>query len=68
MTKEEAKERIVKLKKEINHHRYQYHVLDTLDMSDAAFDRLKNELEELERQFPDLITPDSPTNGSAERL
>ena len=61
MTKTEAKNRIERLKEEINHHRYQYHVLDKLDISDAAFDALKNELEELELQYPDLITPDSPT-------
>jgi DNA ligase (NAD+) len=57
----EAKERIEKLKKEINYHRYLYHVLDKPDISDAIFDCLKNELEELEYKFPDLITPDSPT-------
>ncbi len=61
MTKPEAKKRIEKLREEINYHRYMYHVLDKLDISDAAFDTLKNELEELENQFPDLITPDSPT-------
>ena len=61
ITKKQAKERIEKLKEEINYHRYQYHVLDELEISDAAFDTLKNELEELENQFPDLITPDSPT-------
>ena len=61
MTKQEAKKRIESLKKEINYHRYQYHVLDRLDISDAAFDSLKNELEELELKFPDLVTPDSPT-------
>ena len=61
MIKQEAKKRIDKLKEEINFHRYQYHVLDKLDMSDAAFDSLKNELEELELRWPDLVTPDSPT-------
>ncbi len=61
MNHEEAKERIEKLKKEINHHRYLYHVLDKPDISDAIFDSLKNELEELEYKFPDLITPDSPS-------
>ncbi|MEK7161033.1 MAG: NAD-dependent DNA ligase LigA [Patescibacteria group bacterium] len=61
MTEEEAKKRLNKLKAEINHHRYLYHVEDRLNISDAAFDSLKNELEELELQFPDLITPDSPT-------
>ena len=61
MNHAEAKERIEKLKKEINYHRYLYHVLDRPDISDAIFDCLKNELEELEYKFPDLITPDSPT-------
>jgi len=61
MDKKQAKERIEKLKKEIRHHSYLYHVLDKSDISDSAFDTLKNELEELEYKFPDLITPDSPT-------
>jgi len=61
MNKQEAKNRIEKLKKEINHHRYLYHVLDKQEISDAALDSLKSELENLERQYPELITPDSPT-------
>jgi len=61
MIKTQAQERIAKLKKEIDYHRYLYHVLDKLDISDAAFDALKNELEELELQFPELVTTDSPT-------
>lgn len=61
MIKIEAKIRIDKLKSEINHHRYLYHVLDTQEISDAALDSLKHELDKLEEQFPDLITLDSPT-------
>jgi len=61
MIKQEAKIRIEKLKKEINHHRYLYHVLDKQEISDAALDSLKHELDKLEKQFPELITPDSPT-------
>ena len=61
MDKKQAKERIEKLRKEIRKHSYKYHVLDRPEISDAAFDTLKNELEELEYKFPDLITPDSPT-------
>lgn len=61
MTKSEAKERIEKLKKEINYHRYLYHVLDRQEISDAALDSLKNELFQLEQQYPEFITPDSPT-------
>jgi len=61
MTKVEAKKRIEKLRKEINHHRYLYHVLDKPEISDAALDSLKHELFKLEQRFPDLITLDSPT-------
>lgn len=61
MTKEEAKKRIEKLKAEVEHHRYLYHVLDRQEISDAALDSLKHELYKLEQEFPELITPDSPT-------
>lgn len=61
MTKEEARERIGKLKKEIEKYRYAYHVLDKPLISDAALDSLKKELFDLEQEYPDLITPDSPT-------
>ena len=61
MTKAEAKERVEKLKSLIQKHRYLYHVKDTQEISDEAFDTLKHELFALEQQFPDLITPDSPT-------
>ncbi len=61
MNKDEAKERVVKLRKEINHHRYLYHVLDKQEISDSALDSLKKELFDLEKEFPDLITLDSPT-------
>lgn len=57
----EAQKRITKLRKEINHHRYLYHVQDRQEISDAALDSLKHELYELEQQYPELITPDSPT-------
>ncbi len=61
MDKPQAKQRIEKLKKEINHHRYLYHVLDTQEISDAALDSLKHELYKLEQEYPEFITPDSPT-------
>ena len=61
MTKREAEERIEKLRREINHHRYLYHVLDRQEISDAALDSLKKELEKLEEAFPEFLTPDSPT-------
>lgn len=61
MNKIETKNRIDKLKKEINHHRYLYHVLDKQEISDAALDSLKSELYRLEQENPEFITSDSPT-------
>lgn len=61
MDKFQAKERVEKLKKEINHYRYQCHVLNIQEMSESALDSLKYELAQLEDQFPEFITPDSPT-------
>lgn len=61
----EAKQRIELLKKEIEHHRYLYHVRDTQEISDAALDSLKKELFDLEQQYPQYITPDSPTQRVA---
>ena len=61
MTHTEAKSRIEKLKKEVERHRYLYHVLDRGEISDAALDSLKHELYELEQAYPELITSDSPT-------
>lgn len=65
MNKNDAKKRIAKLREEINHHRYLYHVYDKQEISEAALDSLKYELSELENQFPDLITADSPTQRVA---
>lgn len=64
-TKAHAQQRIEKLRSIINDYRYHYHVLDTSTMSEAAADSLKHELAELEAQFPELITPDSPTQRVA---
>ncbi|MEK7555254.1 MAG: NAD-dependent DNA ligase LigA [Patescibacteria group bacterium] len=61
MDKKAAKERIEHLKKTVNHHRYLYHVLDRQEISDAALDSLKKELFDLEQEFPEFITSDSPT-------
>jgi len=61
----EAKIRIDKLRKEIDKYRFQYHVLNSLEISEAALDSLKHELYELEQDHPDLITPDSPTQRVA---
>lgn len=61
MNKQETKNRIEKLKKEIEHHRYLYHVLDKSKISEGALDSLKKELRDLETQFPEFLTSDSPS-------
>ncbi|MCW1929934.1 MAG: NAD-dependent DNA ligase LigA [Candidatus Kerfeldbacteria bacterium] len=65
MNKKEVKQRIELLKKEIEHHRYLYHVRDIQEISDAALDSLKKELFDLEQQYPEYITPNSPTQRVA---
>ncbi len=65
MNLSEAKERIKKLREEINRYRYEYHVLDRLSIPEAALDALKHELYQLEQAHPELITPDSPTQRVA---
>jgi DNA ligase (NAD+) len=65
MTKAQAAQRLAKLRELINDYRYQYAVLDESIMSEAAADSLKHELTELETQYPELITPDSPSQRVA---
>ncbi len=65
LSHEQAKQRIAKLRDTINDYRYHYHVLDESIMSESAADSLKHELAQLEEQFPDLVTPDSPTQRVA---
>lgn len=65
MEKKQAQERILKLKKEIGKYRYQYHVLNRLEISEAALDSLKHELRKIEDKFPEFVTPDSPTQRVA---
>src|SRR3989344_4411793 len=57
----EVRKRHEKLRETIDHHRYLYHVLDRQEISEAALDSLKHELVELEKEYPELITPDSPS-------
>jgi DNA ligase (NAD+) len=54
-------ERIRRLREEIELHNYRYYVLDAPTIPDAEFDKLFRELQTLEAQYPDLITPESPT-------
>lgn len=58
---EDYKKRIQELRDLIHYHNYRYYVLDDPEISDAEYDRLMRELMELEKEHPELITPDSPT-------
>ncbi|HEB55448.1 MAG TPA: NAD-dependent DNA ligase LigA [Gammaproteobacteria bacterium] len=57
----QAPKRIAQLRDEINYHNYRYYILDDPEITDSEYDRLLRELQDLEQQYPDLITPDSPT-------
>lgn len=61
MNEKEARERIEWLRREIREHQYRYYVLDAPTIPDSEYDKLYRELEDLERMFPSLVTPDSPT-------
>lgn len=61
MNLERASARAVQLRREINYHNFRYHVLDSPVVSDAEYDRLLAELRDLEQKYPQLLTPDSPT-------
>ena len=56
-----ARKRTDELRKELDRHLHLYHVLDAPEISDAEYDVLYRELVELEEQFPELVTPESPT-------
>jgi DNA ligase (NAD+) len=60
-------ERIAELRTLIRHHEERYYILHDPDIADEEFDRLLHELEALEAQYPDLVTPDSPTQRVAGR-
>lgn len=59
--KEAVKQYIADLRKKIHYHDYRYYVLNEPEISDAEYDGLFKELEELERRYPELVTRDSPT-------
>jgi DNA ligase (NAD+) len=61
----EAKRRVEELRDLINYHDYRYYVLDDPEISDAEYDQLMRELKGYEEEFPELITPDSPTQRVA---
>ena len=56
-----SREEAAELRREINRHNYQYHVLDAPLITDQDYDRLFRRLQQLEDQYPELLTPDSPT-------
>ena len=56
-----VKERIAQLRAEINHHNHLYYVLDSPEISDAEYDELMRELKQLEEEYPQFLTSDSPT-------
>jgi DNA ligase (NAD+) len=58
-------DRLKKLKSAIEKYRYEYHVLDKTPISEAALDSLKHELVEIETKYPELVTPDSPSQRVA---
>ncbi|MFA5941714.1 MAG: NAD-dependent DNA ligase LigA [Sinimarinibacterium sp.] len=56
-----TRRRAEELRRQLNEHNYRYYVLDQPAVSDAEYDRLFDELQQLEKDHPDLVTPDSPT-------
>ena len=65
MNKTDAQARIAKLRTAIEKYRHSYHVLNESLISEEALDSLKNELVSLEKEYPELVTPDSPTQRVA---
>ena len=61
-TRADAAERVQELRERLDHHLYRYHVLDDPEISDAEYDRLYDELKELEAEHPGLDDPSSPTH------
>src|ERR671912_365168 len=60
-------EQINQLREQIRYHEERYYVHNAPEIADAEFDRLLDELERLEAAYPDLVTPDSPTQRVAGR-
>ena len=59
--KTESRKRLKELREQLDYHSYRYHVLDDPEVADVEYDALMNELMVLEEAYPDLITPESPT-------
>jgi DNA ligase (NAD+) len=58
---ERVADRVAELRRELEHHGYQYYVLDDPEVGDDVYDALLDELRAIEAEHPDLVTPDSPT-------
>lgn len=65
MTEADARRRIEELRRQLNKYSYEYYVLDEPSVDDAIYDSLYGELKQLEHDYPNLITPDSPTQRIA---
>ncbi|KAF2958231.1 aromatic ring-opening dioxygenase LigA [Thermotoga sp. Ku-13t] len=65
---EEIRKRVEQLREEIEYHNYRYYVLAQPVITDEEYDKLMRELIELERQYPELVTPDSPTQRIGEKV
>ncbi len=72
MASRAARSRAKELREQLNLHNYRYHVLDDPLVSDSEYDQLLQELRDLEQQYPELETEDSPTHrvggGISERF
>lgn len=62
-----AKERIEELRRQLNYHNHKYYVEDHPEIEDYEYDRMLRDLETLEAEHPELVTPDSPTQRVAAR-
>ena len=62
MPDENVISRVAELRKVLNYHNYRYYVLDAPEISDYDYDRLFQELKQIEEDYPELVTPDSPTH------
>jgi len=56
-----AQQQHQKLTQQLHHHNYRYHTLDQPEITDAEYDRLMQQLLEIEKQYPELVTPESPS-------
>lgn len=68
MSEIDERRELTNLQREINYHNYRYHVLDDPIISDYEYDVMIKRLHDLEQRYPDLVTPDSPTQRSGARI